>query len=140
VTDSLGRRYKTLKFLIRNATLFSAPSTVFAHIGHFALHLDDDRVVIAGGSVSSGSNNNAPIAYAPEIWDPVTATWEPIKDIQFEADDDVTAGKLDDGTVLFVASNERSMRQSTHADSTQFRASLTKAQYRQPQNPCGNAS
>lgn len=102
----------------------SAPPTAFAHIGHFALHLDDDRVVIAGGLVTAGSNGNAPVAYAPEIWDPVSSTWAQIKDIQFEANDEVIAGKFDDGTVLFVASNERSMRQSTRADATQFHAWL----------------
>lgn len=103
---------------------FSAPSTTFAHIDHFAFHLDDDRVVIVGGSVNTSSGRRNTIALAPEIWDPVSATWTPIKDIHFEADDNVAAGKLDDGMLLFVASNETSIRESTRADSKQFRAWL----------------
>ncbi len=103
---------------------FRAPSTTFAHIDHFAFNLDDDRVVIVGGSVNTSSGRRNTIVLAPEIWDPVSATWTPIKDIHFEADDNVAAGKLDDGMLLFVASNETSIRQSTRADSKQFRAWL----------------
>jgi hypothetical protein len=101
---------------------FRAPTTTIARSWHFALHLKDDRVVVAGGLVTDGVDNKTRIAYTPEIYTPASESWTQIRDIQFNADDNVYAAVLADGNVLFVASNEQSIFQSKRADAKQFRA------------------
>lgn len=111
-------------FDVNTRRFFSVPSTTFAHQRHFALHLKDDRVVIESGVVADPANNTQFMAYTPEVYNPVAATWTPLREIQFAAGEEVEAAELDDGNVLFVASNEAFMRQSTQANARQFHAWL----------------
>lgn len=78
----------------------------FARHSHGAIAIGDGRVLVAGGWASSPDKPIRAIANSPEIWDPHTGQWSLIKKIQFEWQDKVHLGKLQDGRILFFASRE----------------------------------
>lgn len=69
---------------------------------------NDGRVVIAGGWVKSIYGKREAIENYAEAWDPKTGQWNINRDLKFNAQEKVYLGKLNDGRVLFFASNELS--------------------------------
>ncbi|MGZ8160375.1 MAG: kelch repeat-containing protein [Methylobacter sp.] len=89
---------------------------------HSAIALDNGDVVVAGGWVRTDEIKFRRAANFPEVWNAKTGTWSMIQAIHFEAYDWVHLGRLQDGRVLFFASNET--EEATSPKLAEYRAWL----------------
>lgn len=70
------------------------------------LTLDDGSVLVAGGWARAKDNTGSATDYSPEIWNAKTNEWHVVNALTFYKHEKVVFGKLKDGTLLFIASNE----------------------------------
>lgn len=89
---------------------------------HTLLSLPDGRVLAAGGWVWHRDGGEVPLANHPEVWNPATGSWAVVDEIEFAPHEWVHAGKLADGRILLVASNETTV--ATPAGQPPYRAWL----------------
>lgn len=93
-----------------------------SRFSHSAIPLNNGDVVVAGGWVRTDEIKFHRAANFPEVWNAKTGIWSMIPTIHFEAYDSVHLSQLQDGRVLFFASNET--EEATSPKLAEYRAWL----------------